>query len=329
MQLHRSRFSAMIAIATGLLALTTGCSSNGNLQASGAAQPQPSPAKASPTVPAKAVKTAPANNSKYNPKAIALSDRGVGKVAKADYKGAIQDFNQAIKLDPKLPEAYLGRGISYSGLGNRTAALKDFNQAIKLNKSFAEAYLNRADEYAAMGKKREAIADLQQASALFAKREDKPNARAAKTKIAELENPASVASTPPAPSAPSQAVANSPPPQKTASSASTSPSDPLPEASSEMALALHLKSIGAKMYGTYWCSVCHWQRDQFHEASSQVEYIECDPRGSNPQTDLCRQAGIRAFPTWEINGRLYPPGGFPLDELADIAGYRGPRNFRG
>ncbi|UBF26887.1 hypothetical protein K9N68_02540 [Kovacikia minuta CCNUW1] len=100
--------------------------------------------------------------------------------------------------------------------------------------------------------------------------------------------------------------------------------------SPEMALALHLQKSGAKMYGTYWCSVCNWQRKQFGEtAFNKITYVECDPGGPNPQPDVCSQTNIRAYPTWEINGRLYPPGGYPLQELAQISGYQGASNFSG
>lgn len=96
----------------------------------------------------------------------------------------------------------------------------------------------------------------------------------------------------------------------------------------KLALAMHLKQTGAKMYGTYWCSSCQRQLYRFGaEAANQINYIECDPAGKNSQTDLCRQANIRAFPTWEINGYLYPPGGMRLEALADFSSYKGSRNF--
>jgi hypothetical protein len=97
---------------------------------------------------------------------------------------------------------------------------------------------------------------------------------------------------------------------------------------SQLALAMHLKKVGAKMYGAFWCPVCKWQRQQFGEAAfRQITYIECDPNGSNPQPNLCNQMNIHAYPTWEINGRLFEPGGYPLQELANISGYQGPRDF--
>lgn len=96
----------------------------------------------------------------------------------------------------------------------------------------------------------------------------------------------------------------------------------------EMALAAHLKQIGAKMYGAYWCSHCHDQKQLFGKSAfSQINYIECDPKGKNPQPDLCKAANVKGFPTWEINGKSVS-GTQSLDELATLSGYQGSRNFQ-
>lgn len=95
----------------------------------------------------------------------------------------------------------------------------------------------------------------------------------------------------------------------------------------ELALAEHLRKVGAREYGAFWCPHCHQQKQLFgKEAAAKLNYIECDPRGVNSQTQLCQEKGIRGFPTWEIKGKLYP-GLKLLDQLADLSGYRGPRNF--
>jgi thiol-disulfide isomerase/thioredoxin len=87
-------------------------------------------------------------------------------------------------------------------------------------------------------------------------------------------------------------------------------------------LAQHLKSIGAKMYGAFWCGFCKRQKQLFGNAVQQINYIECDSRGKNSQTRLCQQANITSFPTWEINGKLYP-GLRTLPQLAALSGYKG------
>jgi glutaredoxin len=95
-----------------------------------------------------------------------------------------------------------------------------------------------------------------------------------------------------------------------------------------IALARHLKRIGAKMYGAYWCPHCHHQRETFGEATftAYITYIECAEDGVNAQPALCRAKKIEGFPTWEIKGKLYP-GTQSLEELANLSGYRGSRAF--
>ncbi len=41
---------------------------------------------------------------------------GKAKYKLKDYKGALQDFNKAIELNPKYPEAYNNRGIAKAQL---------------------------------------------------------------------------------------------------------------------------------------------------------------------------------------------------------------------
>ncbi|MGB3514701.1 MAG: vitamin K epoxide reductase family protein [Microcoleaceae cyanobacterium] len=95
----------------------------------------------------------------------------------------------------------------------------------------------------------------------------------------------------------------------------------------KVALAAHLKEVGAKMYGAYWCAHCKDQKQLFgQEAVSKLNYIECDPKGKNPQPNLCTTAQVKAYPTWEINGKTYE-GVVSLENLAKLSGYQGVVNF--
>lgn len=97
---------------------------------------------------------------------------------------------------------------------------------------------------------------------------------------------------------------------------------------SEIALARHLKQIGAKEYVAWWCPHCHEQKELFgKEAYSYINHLECDPRAKNSQTDACKAADIKSFPTWEINGKQYQ-GVKSLKELAQISGYKGETKFK-
>lgn len=95
----------------------------------------------------------------------------------------------------------------------------------------------------------------------------------------------------------------------------------------EIALAKHLRKIGAKLYTAYWCPHCHSQKQRFgKEAVKQLEVIECDRGGVNPQTQLCRDKRVRFYPTWEINGKLYP-GNHSLESIANFSQYRGNLSY--
>ncbi len=96
---------------------------------------------------------------------------------------------------------------------------------------------------------------------------------------------------------------------------------------SEKQLASYLTQIGAKMYGAWWCPHCHEQKELFgRQAWPSITYIECYDAGSNYQVKLCRDAGITGYPTWKINDQTLV-GRQSLEDLADAAGYTGPRDF--
>ncbi len=96
----------------------------------------------------------------------------------------------------------------------------------------------------------------------------------------------------------------------------------------QIALAAHLQTIKARMYGAYWCPHCHTQQELFgKQAFTALTYIECDPRGKDAQPDLCKAAKIQAYPSWEIRGKYYT-GRQSLEKLAILSGYKGPRNFQ-
>jgi uncharacterized membrane protein len=95
---------------------------------------------------------------------------------------------------------------------------------------------------------------------------------------------------------------------------------PITTASSERAVELsaQLQVLNAKMYGAYWCSHCYEQKERLgKEAFARVQYIECSQDGKNSQRSLCQERNVPGYPTWEINGKLFP-GERELDELEEI-----------
>jgi tetratricopeptide (TPR) repeat protein len=84
------------------------------------------------------------------------------KLNKADYKGAIADYDQAIRLNPKFALAYLNRGDSRYGLGDKKGAITDFDQAIRLDPKYSPAYSSRGYVRHELGDKQGAFTDFDQ-----------------------------------------------------------------------------------------------------------------------------------------------------------------------
>ena len=95
---------------------------------------------------------------------------------------------------------------------------------------------------------------------------------------------------------------------------------PITTKSSSQALTLanDLSSLHSKMYGAFWCSHCYDQKQSLGlQAMQSIPYVECDREGYNNQRDLCRAKEVPGYPTWEIDGELFP-GERSLDELREI-----------
>uniref|UniRef100_A0A7N0TUW3 Vitamin K epoxide reductase domain-containing protein n=1 Tax=Kalanchoe fedtschenkoi TaxID=63787 RepID=A0A7N0TUW3_KALFE len=91
-----------------------------------------------------------------------------------------------------------------------------------------------------------------------------------------------------------------------------------------LALAKHLHSIGAKMYGAFWCSHCVEQKQMFgREAAKLLDYVECFPDGYRTGIKIakaCSDVKIEGFPTWVINGQVLS-GEQSFEELAQLSGF--------
>ncbi|HEY9649451.1 MAG TPA: DnaJ domain-containing protein [Coleofasciculaceae cyanobacterium] len=66
--------------------------------------------------------------------------RAVAKALDKDYQGAIEDYTQAIELNPRFVEAYVKRAATRYKQGDARGALQDCNQALHINPDLAQAY---------------------------------------------------------------------------------------------------------------------------------------------------------------------------------------------
>jgi tetratricopeptide (TPR) repeat protein len=120
---------------------------------------------------------------KINPKnANAYYNRGLLKATKLqDDRGALADYDRAIQLNPTYDVAYNNRGnLKVDKLKDLQGALADYDRAIKLKPRNAEAYYNRGVlKYTFLKNVAGGIADMQQAAKLSQKQGNSQSYQAA------------------------------------------------------------------------------------------------------------------------------------------------------
>ena len=101
---------------------------------------------------------------RLNPNHVeAYNNRGGVRFKLGDKQGAIKDCNQVITIDTNNDQAYFNRGLIRSVLGDNQAAIEDYNQVIKIDSNNAEAYFNRGLAHSVLGDNQAAIEDYNQA----------------------------------------------------------------------------------------------------------------------------------------------------------------------
>lgn len=79
--------------------------------------------------------------------AFAYAQRASAKRMQQDYEGAIADFGEAIRLDPRKPAYRNNRGVLWSAKGEHDRALMDYEEAIRLDSKVAIYHHNCGHAY--------------------------------------------------------------------------------------------------------------------------------------------------------------------------------------
>ncbi len=85
---------------------------------------------------------------------------GIAKHKRQDFKGAIKDYDKAIKEDKSNKDAYFNRGTCALALNDFKSAIVDFDKTIELDPKFVKAYYSRASVFVSQEKYADALPDL-------------------------------------------------------------------------------------------------------------------------------------------------------------------------
>ncbi len=94
------------------------------------------------------------------PSAASYNSRGKTYFDMNKATEGLSDYNNALKLDSTLVEAYANRGAAYGFLGKLDSAMLDLSKALSLDSTHINALVNRGAALGSIGKKEEAIRDL-------------------------------------------------------------------------------------------------------------------------------------------------------------------------
>ncbi|XP_068717425.1 uncharacterized protein [Montipora capricornis] len=93
----------------------------------------------------------------------AILNRAITKVMLKDTRGAVQDFNRAVELNPYAAHVYFNRGNLYASLRKYKESEEDYTRALSLKPGDALVYKRRADVLGKQGKKAAALEDYKRA----------------------------------------------------------------------------------------------------------------------------------------------------------------------
>lgn len=85
-------------------------------------------------------------------------------------------------------------------------------------------------------------------------------------------------------------------------------------------LAQCIKDSGAVFYGAFWCPHCKSQEALFADAGPALPYVECSTPDGNGQTFVCKEQGIKSYPTWKFTDGSELTGEQSFKTLAEKTG---------
>ncbi len=79
-----------------------------------------------------------------------------------------------------------------------------------------------------------------------------------------------------------------------------------------------ISEAGATFYGAFWCPHCQNQKAMFGSSARLLPYIECSTPDGSAQLQICKDAGVTGYPTWEFADGTRENGEVSLERLSEL-----------
>lgn len=86
------------------------------------------------------------------------------------------------------------------------------------------------------------------------------------------------------------------------------------------AFASCIAGSGTTFYGAFWCPHCAAQKDLFGSSADLLPYVECSLPDKTGQTQVCIDAKVQSYPTWQFPDGSRLSGEVSLKGLAEKTG---------
>ena len=81
-----------------------------------------------------------------------------------------------------------------------------------------------------------------------------------------------------------------------------------------------IKDSGATFYGAFWCPHCQDQKAEFGRSVQYLPYVECSTSDGQSALQVCIDANIESYPTWEFKDGSRELGRLELSVIAERTG---------
>ncbi len=86
------------------------------------------------------------------------------------------------------------------------------------------------------------------------------------------------------------------------------------------AFAKCIAQTSTTFYGAFWCPHCQNQKREFGDAAHYLPYVECSTPDAQGELQVCKDKGVKNYPTWYFPDGSSSTGEQSLQTLSQKSG---------